>query len=321
MFKDDLEKRYLTFKFPGTIDKSQVRFALYNEKEKVFPIIANLNSPEDYIKVDTLSLNPHYQYKYKYQVRENGKWITAREYKYLNIDFQDKNNVKYRFYREEKSKYLLVCFSGNGSAPAFNYIGAFSNLKVNKLFIKDDFSEHTSNRSVFYVGKNRKNEVMGHISNLINRIRDEINVDKENVICCGTSKGGYAAVLYALTYGYGYGVVGSPTLFLGNSLLVEGKLKDHARVISGNTDEESVDWLNNILLSKISNSMPCEINVIIGTGERRYEKHLLPFVTLAEQNKDIKFNITTGDFSEHNKIATLYPPYARNIIENIINNN
>lgn len=320
MFKDDLVKRYLTFKFPKDIEQSQVRFVLYNEEEKFFPLILNMNSVEDYIKIDTFSLNPHYKYKYKYQVRENNKWITAKPYKYLQVNFQDENNVKYRFYREQESKYLIVCFSGNGQAPAFNYIGAFSNLKVNKLYIKDDFTTKTSNNSVFYVGKNRNNEVMTKISKLISKICNEIDVKFENIICCGTSKGGYASILYALTYGYGHCVVGSPTLYLGNSLLVEGNLRDHARIISGNTNKESIDWLNNILVSKIPLSKPCEINTVIGTGERRYKKHLLPFLSISEQNENISFNITTENFSEHNKIATIYPPYARDTIEKIINN-
>lgn len=318
MFKEDLEKRYLTFRFPKDINSKTTRFILYNEAEKQFPIISNMNSKDDYIKIDIMSLKPHYNYKYKYQVRKNEKWVTAKPYKYLHADFKDNNNVKYRFYREVSSNYLLICFSGNGQVPAYNYIGAFSELKVNKLFIKDDFTDKTSNNSVFYMGSNKNNEVMDYISSLIDKICNEINIPKENIICCGTSKGGYASVLYALAYGYGHCVVGSPTLYLGNSLLVEGNLKNHARTISGNTDQSSIEWLNNFLISKIPSARKCTINTIIGTGERRYVKHLLPFISASKVNRNLVFNIKEENFKEHNKIATVYPPYARKIIESII---
>jgi|SRR5699024_4575791 len=318
MLKKDIEKRYITFKFPKDIHEQYTRFVLYNEKDKEFPIISNMHSKEDYIKIDLLSLKPHFQYKYKYQIRKNNEWITAKPYKYLNINFKNANNVKYRFFREPDSKHLLVCFSGNGNIPAFNYIGAFSNLKINRLYIKDDFTSKTFNNSVFYVGSNKNNEVMGYISELIDNISAQINVKKENIICCGSSKGGYASILYALTYGYGHCVVGSPTIYLGNSLLVEGNLREHAKIISGNTDKNSIKWLNNILLSQIKTKKLCKIHIIIGDGERRYDKHLLPFMELVKENENIIINTQIENFKEHNKVAKFYPSFARKTITNII---
>jgi len=318
MFKKDLEKRYITFNFPKDIPEQNTRFVLYNEKDKEFPILSNMHSKEDYLKIDTLSLKPHFQYKYKFQIRRNNEWVTAKPYQYLHINFKNENNVKYRLFREPESKHLLVCFSGNGNVPAYNYIGAFSDLKVNRLYIKDDFTSKTFNKSVFYVGTNQKNEVMDYISDLIETISKKINVDKKNIICCGTSKGGYAAILYALTYGYGHCVVGSPTIYLGNSLLVEGNLREHAKIISGNINQSSIKWMNNILLSKTKTTNTCKINVIIGEGERRYNKHLLPFMEFVKDNKNIVFQTQVEDFKEHKKIAKFYPPFARNTISNIL---
>lgn len=318
MLKKDLDNRYLTFRIPKDIRNTPVKFVLYNETEKTFPIISTMYNREDKIMIDTLSLNEHYNYKYKFQILKNGKWITSKPYKYINVSFKTVNNVQYKFYREVDSKYLLVCFSGNGKSPTYNYIGAFSSLKVNKLFIKDDFTSKTSNNSVFYIGTNQENEVMEYISELIDEIRGSINVTKENIICCGTSKGGYASILYALTYGYGYCVTGSPTLYLGNSLLIEGNQKDHARVISGGVDKLNVDWLNNVLISKIDNANKCNISIIIGTGERRYIKHVKPFINDSKSNPNLSFNIKKEDFEEHNKVATVYPPYARDVIKSII---
>lgn len=318
MFKEDLEQRYFTFGFPKDINADLTRFVLYNEKESQFPVMATMYSTEDYIKIDALSLNHHLQYKYKYQIKQNGKWVTSKPYKYLYVNYKDENNVKYRLYREPTSNYLLVCFSGNGNVPSYNYVGAFSNLNVNRLYIKDDFTDKTPNKSVFYVGTERQNEVMDNISKLISKVAKNINVSNENIISAGTSKGGYAAVLYALTNGYGQCVVGSPTLYLGNSLLVEGNLRKHAKVISGGTNEHHIGWLNEILLKKIEDAQKCNIHVIIGTGERRYNKHLIPFMKSSKVNSSINFYQQLENFEEHNKVAKVYPPFARDVIKNII---
>lgn len=318
MFENDLENRYITFNFPKDISESPVRFTLYNERNGGFPVISDMHSKNDSVKIDTLSLEPHFQYKYKYQIRKNGFWVTAKPYKHLHINFKNENNVQYRFFKEPASKFLLVVFSGNGSRPAYNYIGAFSNLRVNRLHIKDDFTTVSSNNSVIYIGNNRKNEVMIYISNLINKFAESLNIDNDNIICCGSSKGGYASILYALTYGYGHCVVGSPTLYLGNSLLVEGSIRDIAKAISGNINNTTVDWLNNILLSKIPTATNTNIHIIIGNGERRYHKHVVPFVNQSKINDALVYLIQEEDFDDHDKIGVVYPPFANKNINKII---
>lgn len=186
MYMIDVIKKNLIFSFPKSVREETVRLVIYNEKESFFPLIATFSSRQDTIKISIKNFSPHWQYKYKYQVKKENEWKTIIPYKYINVNFEDENAVRYKFFRETESDKLLICFSGNGQKPAYNYIGAFSSLKVNRLFILDDFTTKTSNNSVFYVGTNRQNEVMKKIHSLVKKISEEIIVNKNNIICCGT---------------------------------------------------------------------------------------------------------------------------------------
>lgn len=84
-------------------------------------------------------------------------------------------------------------------------------------------------------------------------------------------------------------------------------------------EKEDINWINNILLNKIHDAKKCDIYAVIGTGERRYGKHLLPFIDYLKPNNNISFNLQLEDFKEHNKIAKIYPPFAREIVSDIIN--
>lgn len=318
MYINDLIQPAIKFPFPKEIKDSKVKLVLYNEKDNLFHAISTFSSRTDYLRISLKSLEPHWQYKYMYQVYKNNKWITAKSYKYINVRFQDENDVRYKFYRNEKSKHLLVIFSGNGEAPAYNYIGGLAGVEANKLFILDDFTNHTFNNSVFYVGSDRKNDALSKVSNLIEKIANEIDIPKENIICGGTSKGGFASILYCLKFGYGHCVVGSPTIYLGNSLLSNKKMTNHAKVISGGITDDDRAWMNNLIPDLIESSSKCKINIIVGNKERRYFNDVLPFKEAVLQNKRINLIINEQDFEKHSMVGTLFPPYAIDQIKKII---
>lgn len=319
MYINDLVQSAIKFPFPKDIKENKVKLVLYNEKENIFHAISTLSSRTDYLRISLKSLDPHWQYKYMYQINKDKKWITAKPYKYINVRFQDENNVRYKFYRNENSKHLLIIFSGNGESPAYNYIGGLSELQTNKLFILDDFTTETFNNSVFYVGSNRKNDALSKVSNLIEKIINEIGISKSNIICGGTSKGGFASILYSLKYGYGHCVVGSPTIYLGNSLLGNNKMTNHAKVISGGTTDDDKIWMNNLIPNLIDTASECQINVIVGNKERRYFNDVLPFKDAVLKNNRIKLNIQEQDFEKHSMVGTLYPAFACEQINKLIN--
>ena len=318
MFIEDLNKKSLTFKKPRLSADKPIRLVIYNEKEKKFPFILDMYDSRDQFKLLLSSLEYHWRYKFRYQQRVDGKWIPYTEYKYLSVESTSEDEVRYKFFESPNSKKLVVVFSGNGERPAYNYVGSTADLNTNRLFILDDFSEKTFNNAVWYVGHNRKLNVMDDVYKVIKKHMDKYSVTKDDVICAGTSKGGFASIHFALRFGFRNVVTGSPTIFLGDDILKYSNFRDQATVISGGTSQDDIDWMNQLIPNQIENASSCDIHMVIGSGERRYHKDVLPLVELCKSNPNIKLHVTLEDFSSHSKIGTLYPKYAKSIFHNLL---
>ena len=107
----------------------------------------------------------------------------------------NKYNINYLLERNNKSKDLIIVFSActkKGQRARYNYIRTLDKIKSNKLFILDDFG--FDGRGAYYLGKD--NDFMIERSNLIYKIREEINPEKE--IYIGSSKGGYSTLYFGL---------------------------------------------------------------------------------------------------------------------------
>lgn len=312
-------KSNIIFNYPSSAENLKVRLVIYNEKDKYFPFIFQMNSNHDKITLNYKTLSPHFQYKYKYQIYKNGAWVNLTEYKYFRIEFKDKYAVRYLLFLNPESKYLSVGFAGNGKKPSYHYVGTISSVYTNKLFILDNFSKKTPNNAAYYIGINRSKNVMQRVHRLIEVVRKKIRVPKSNVICIGSSKGGFASLLYALTYKYGHCIIGSPTIYLGNRLMQEGSMSNYVEEIAGDSSEESIEWLNNLINEDVLNKASCNIHLLIGRGESRYTKHVLPFKEMIKPYHSINLELEIIDFEKHNDLIKYYPNYLRNKIKEITN--
>lgn len=315
----DMIKSTIIFNYPASAKSLKVRLVIYNEKDKYFPFIFYMNSNYDKMTLNYKTLSPHFQYKYKYQVYKSGSWENLTEYKYFRIEFKDKNAVRYLLFLNPESKHLSIGFAGNGKRPSYHYVGTISGIYTNKLFILDNFSKNTPNKAAYYIGINGKKNAMKKVYRLIEQVRKQLNVLKRNVICIGSSKGGFASLLYALTYGYGHCIVGSPTIFLGNRLMKEGNMSNYVEEIAGHTSENAIKWLNELIDNEIIKGAKCDIHLLIGRGESRYTKHVIPFQKMVEPYQNINLELEVLDFEKHNDLVKYYPNYLREKMKEITN--
>lgn len=221
------------------------------------------------------------------------------------------------FYEDNNSPYLVISFSAMYPKNTFRY--SYMNVlksvnSVNKLFILDKFGD----QGCYYLGKNRSSHVEKMVLELIDDITKENKIDKSNIIAAGSSKGGYAALYYAMKYNFGYSIVGAPQVLLGNYLLEEtSKSYSIAEYIAGNKDEEAKNYLNQIMSSIISQSRTnAKLFIHIGKGEPHYRNHFLPLIEMLDQT-EITYEVDIEDYETHDQVAEYYPSYLQNKIKEI----
>lgn len=224
-------------------------------------------------------------------------------------------DVKYVFIkaeRQNKDKLLIVfsAFSPKGNPPVYNYTKTLENIDCNKLFILDDFAP----RGSYYISLGTDNSIEISVMKLINKILDENGIYTKNVITIGSSKGGYAALYYAIKYNFGYTIAGSPPVFIGNSL---SKTNSYD-IIEYLTKEVSLDELNNVLIKQIDNSKKFpKIHLFVGKGEYHYFNHVKYLEKAFEVNR-IDYSLDLGDFNSHNDVGRFFPEFLKNTIMRIL---
>lgn len=216
--------------------------------------------------------------------------------------FYAKQQIKYVFIPTIDCDYLVVGFSGFapvGSPPKYNYLRTLENVEVNKLFILDDQGE----RGSYYLGKNRVFDVEESVLSLIISIADKYNIKHKNIICCGSSKGGYASLYFGIKYGFGHIIAGAPQTYLGNYLKKMSNTATTLEFIAGDKTEENVHFLNKLLYDVVDNVKKIPNTYIqVGNGDHHYKGHVLPFVDYLKKRGfecvlDVCNNNNHGDVS------------------------
>lgn len=229
--------------------------------------------------------------------------------------FKGKNyNVKYVLKTNKKSKDLLVVFTSCtkvGQTARYNYVRTLDKYNCNKLFILDDFG--FDSRGAYYLGENKDFAIKDDVKELINEVIKNINTEKN--IFIGSSKGGYAALYFGLPIKNSIIITGAPQFKLGNYLDLPGH-KNILQYIMGDTNEESIEYLNNIMEKEIENnrSNSNSIHIHYSKNEENYEsdiKHLINCLNDAKikKHEDIK------EYQKHSELTNYFPRYIDNTLE------
>ncbi|QTN00772.1 Two component regulator three Y domain-containing protein [Sediminibacillus dalangtanensis] len=229
--------------------------------------------------------------------------------------FNAEKSVKYFFQKSyKKTNHLVIVFSAFspiGKPPKYNYISTLEGFDCNKLFILDDFGSRAS----YYLCQNRDFLIERSVYKLIQWIIKENNI--ENVMACGSSKGGYAALYYGIKYGFDHIIVASPQYYLGDYLLDQTNSIDVVDFLSGSSNEEDKKFLNNIMYVMISetNNRP-NIFIHLGKGETHYQNHVQPLLTQFEKFH-FNYELDLGNYSDHKDVALFYPEILKRKVRNV----
>jgi len=223
--------------------------------------------------------------------------------------FKGETEVKYLFQKSiNPSKTLIVVFSAfgtKGQPPTYNYVRTLEGYNCNKLYILDDFGCRAS----YYLCENRNFHIERSVISLINKIIHENDINQ--VISCGSSKGGYAAIYYGIKYNFDSVIAGSPQYLLGTYLFDGGPLSDVSSFISGGSEEQDKVFMDTIMKHMIRDSnSSATVNVHVGRGEYHYNIHVKPLIEELGK-KRIKYDLDLGNYTKHSDVAKHFPVYLK----------
>lgn len=208
---------------------------------------------------------------------------------------------------------LFTACTAKGQKARYNYMRTVENYNVNKLFILDDFG--FDGRGAYYLGKNKDFKIAEDVASLIDKICIEADVKKE--IYIGSSKGGYGTLYFGLPRSNSYIIAGAPQYKLGNYLNLPGH-KEILEYIMGDTSEESIKYLNEVMEKKLESSIENNNKIYLhySNKEETYESDLKAVV---EKLKELKFNcdFNVESYESHAELTKFFPKYINDVIEKI----
>lgn len=220
--------------------------------------------------------------------------------------FCSKENIKYILEEYKDSDKLCIAFPAMSqmNRPTYNYIETLKDCRINKLFILDDFDVQGS----YMLCKNRMFTIEDSVNSFIDKIVAEKEILQKDIVMIGSSKGGYTALYYGLKRHVGNIIVGGPQSNLGNFLIDEAKHHELAAYMAGNIENESKDYLNNLLYDVIenSNNTNTKIHIHVSKNDHHYKNHVLD---LEKHLREVNVNLDLMDYEGHERLKIYYPKF------------
>ena len=222
-----------------------------------------------------------------------------------------------RYYLERKrgSRDLIVVYSAfpePDKPAAYNYVTTLSKIKANKLFMLDEYG--SGGKGCYYLGKDGGREVEKNVFVLLEKVKKELSVTR--TIHVGSSKGGWSALYFGLSYEKDQIVLGGAQFRLGDYTME--RMPALFAYLTGTKDDEiEKEKLNRILPDRIDGATPRNVYLHYSDSEHTYEDSMLPMKThLLERGFPLWEDV--AHYTEHGKVglyfAELLPSLLRKIL-------
>jgi hypothetical protein len=189
-------------------------------------------------------------------------------------------------------------------------------INANKLFILDDIGP--GKRGAYYLGKNKDLYFANLVEKLISQITSLTNIKTK--IFLGSSKGGYASLFFGLKCKADVIISGAQQYYIGN-YLYNKENKNIYEYLTGDSTQESIHFLNNLLLEEISKRehFP-QIYLHYSDNEHTYKEHIVYLMDDLKKN-GYKFTSDVKHYKEHSDVSKYFPTYMLKLINTIMKNN
>ncbi len=223
--------------------------------------------------------------------------------------------LKYLLLPHANSDKLLVVFSGFSSAgksAVYNYVSSFRELPCTKLFILDDFGPNPGGGS-YYLGKQSDFFLERSVTQLIQEVATKLEISTQNIITAGSSKGGFAALLFAIKNNFQAAIAGAPQTKLGDYLSQPGHVQ-YLSYIMGNSNAHSRERLNQYLFDAANSSDgSTKVYLHVSSNDHHYHDHVLPLHdSLIKQGFETELEV--ADYEEHTMVGSYFAEFAKRCV-------
>lgn len=223
-----------------------------------------------------------------------------------------------------QSEKLVIIFSGfngregQGKSPTYNYVKVFNQIDAHRLFILDSYEGHPC----YYLGKNQQVDYELATMSLIYDQMKKLNVRRSNVVTTGSSKGGTAALYFALKYDLGTTVVGGFQSYVG-SYLREVNFYARERVlklITGGINDSHEKYLNDYYHYFFENVKYNNTNIYVhgGSGDPHYLNHVVPVLNIFNR-RNIPYSLDIKEYHSHAEIGEHFSQFLFETIPVVTN--
>ena len=233
--------------------------------------------------------------------------------------YHGKKDINYLFIEgAQNSPYLVVVFqamptAGNNFQKIYGYKKALGALNFHRLYIDDTCGP----LGCFYMCENMDFSVEETTAMLIKEFMKEYAIKAENVITCGSSKGGTAALYFASKYGLGHAICGAPVTKIG-SFICDADEETAKYMMGDSLSNENVEYLNRVVFRYINQQCTSDIRVLSSANDDMFNTHTLPLAVRAKEC-GVPVDITVDERIKSNRnIAQYFQPFIINNIFDIV---
>lgn len=223
-----------------------------------------------------------------------------------------------------QSEKLVIIFSGfngkegQGKSPTYNYVKVFNQIDAHRLFILDSYEGHPC----YYLGKNQQIDYELATMSLVYDQMKKLNIRRSNVVTTGSSKGGTAALYFALKYNLGTTVVGGFQSYVG-SYLREVNFYARERVlklITGGVNDSHEKYLNDYFHYFFENVKYNNTNIYVhgGSGDPHYLNHVVPVLNIFNR-RNIPYSLDVKEYNSHAEIGEHFSQFLFETIPVVTN--
>lgn len=233
-------------------------------------------------------------------------WLKTHEKRYKDL--------KYVFIKGEIERPLIVSFSafpGKGRKSVYNYVATLKRVNCSKLFILDNFGYKGGGS--YYLGENGNWFVPDQVISLIEKVKNENGLTR--LITLGSSKGGTAALYFAIKCNAEFAVIGAPQYLIADYLNDDKHIEILTSIV-GKVNEESIEKLNMVLprcIREKKNKKP-KVYIHYSPFEHTYKQHIAQMLNeLRINNFDIEED-NNYTYTEHCEVGKFFPQYLIKIL-------